>query len=85
MSSGHIMHIEPEPISVGADTAARMLRSIGWVNSADLVEKMGNDNARQYREMQDWKRLYYEALQKLHPPAPREKPHDPQPPPEASD
>lgn len=79
------MHIDAEPISIGADAAARMLRKIGWLNSAALVESLNDDNARQYREMRDWQRRYYELLEQHNPTAPREKPFDPQPPPEASD
>ena len=79
------MHIDAEPISIGADSVARLLRSIGWVESADLIDSMDAANASQYRECQDWKRRYYALLEQHSPPATREKPFDPQPPPEASD
>jgi hypothetical protein len=83
--SGRTRHIKAEPISIGTDTVANFLDSIGWSRSADLVREIGKRSQEANLSADRWQKRYYELLNKYEPPAPRLPPPNYQPPPEASD
>lgn len=77
-----------EPIVIDSDVVAAFLERAGRPRMADYVRDFGNLMKRQHFMHDKLREDYTRVLAKLHvyePPAPVYEPHNPVPPPEASD